>query len=377
MYVEHYGLSGHPFQLTPDPHFFFGSTVHNRVKSYLTYGIAQGEGFVIVTGDVGAGKTTLVGHLLDTLDPDRFRCAKIVTSQIGADDVLRMAATGFGLQPERGATKAELLTLLSDFLAARQEAGQRCLLVADECQNLPFDALEELRMLSNLSVDGAPPLQTLLVGQPQFRATLATPNLEQLRQRVIASCHLGPIDASEVEGYIRYRLEAVDWRGDPEFTPDAIEAVHRHAEGVPRRVNILCSRLLLFGALEDLHTLDGQAVTEVAEDMAAEGEAVLDREGAARVPGALVPSTGRYHGSGPADTPGPHAGAATPLHASALRDLAGQPEELVAVVENMEQRIAHLEDRARRHDKVFRRTLTTLSDHLEEFIDGMRPRSQP
>ncbi|WP_404379895.1 XrtA/PEP-CTERM system-associated ATPase [Caenispirillum salinarum] len=377
MYVEHYGLSGHPFQLTPDPHFFFGSTVHNRVKSYLTYGIAQGEGFVIVTGDVGAGKTTLVGHLLDTLDPDRFRCAKIVTSQIGADDVLRMAASGFGLHPERGATKAELLTLLADFLAARQEEGQRCLLVADECQNLPFDALEELRMLSNLSVDGAPPLQTLLVGQPQFRATLATPNLEQLRQRVIASCHLGPIDASEVEGYIKYRLEAVDWRGDPEFTPDAFEAVHRHAEGVPRRVNILCSRLLLFGALEDLHTLDGQAVTEVAEDMAAEGEAVLDREGAASVPGALVPRNGRYHGSGPAEAPGHHAGAPAPLRASALRELADQPEELIAVVENMEQRIAHLEDRARRHDKVFRRTLTTLSDHLEEFIDGMRPRSQP
>lgn len=223
-----------PFQLTPDPHFFFGSTVHNRVKSYLTYGIAQGEGFVIVTGEVGAGKTTLVSHLLDTLDPDRFRSAKIVTSQIGADDVLRMTASGFGLNPERGASKAELLTLISDFLADCQRTGQRCLLIADECQNLPFDALEELRMLSNLSVDGAPPLQTLLVGQPQFRATLATPNLEQLRQRVIASCHLGPIDASEIEGYIRYRLEAVNWQGDPAFTPDAFEAINRHAKGVPR-----------------------------------------------------------------------------------------------------------------------------------------------
>lgn len=375
MYVEHYGLSGHPFQLTPDPHFFFGSTVHNRVKSYLTYGIAQGEGFVIVTGDVGAGKTTLVGHLLDTLDPDRFRCAKIVTSQIGADDVLRMTAAGFGLHTERGAPKAELLTIIADFLAERQQAGQRCLLIADECQNLPFDALEELRMLSNLSVDGAPPLQTLLVGQPQFRATLATPNLEQLRQRVIASCHLGPIDAPEIEGYIRYRLEAVDWRGDPEFTPDAIEAIHRHAQGVPRRVNILCSRLLLFGALEDIHVLDAQAVNDVAEDMEAEGEAVLDREGAA-ARGYLVPSDARGYQPGAAAP----AGAATAVRpsprVSALRNLDGQPEELIAVVEDMEQRIMHLEDRAHRHDRVFRRTLTTLSDHLEEFIDGMRPRSQ-
>jgi putative secretion ATPase (PEP-CTERM system associated) len=377
LYVEHYGLSGHPFQLTPDPHFFFGSTVHNRVKSYLTYGIAQGEGFVIVTGDVGAGKTTLVGHLLDTLDTERFCCAKIVTSQIGADDVLRLTATGFGLNTERGAPKSELLTILAEFLAQRQEAGQRCLLVADECQNLPFDALEELRMLSNLSVDGAPPLQTLLVGQPQFRGTLATQNLEQLRQRVIASCHLGPIDAAEIEGYITYRLDAVGWRSNPTFTPDAFQAIHRHTDGVPRRVNILCSRLLLFGALENVEVLDARSVDEVAEDMEAEGEAVLDREAAA-ARASLVPRNGTSYdhhamaGAAPAETP-----TGRRLRASALRELSGQPEELIAVVENMEERLTHLEDRARRHDRVFRRTLTTLSDHLEEFIDGMRPRSQP
>ncbi|SOD90867.1 XrtA/PEP-CTERM system-associated ATPase [Caenispirillum bisanense] len=351
MFVEHYGLTGHPFQLTPDPSFFFGSTVHNRVKSYLTYGIAQGEGFVIVTGDVGAGKTTLVGHLLDTLDPARFRSAKIVTSQLGADDTLRMVATAFGVQYPRDAGKAELLTILGDFLAERQRAGQRCLLVADECQNLPFEALEELRMLSNLSVEGAPALQTLLVGQPQFRTTLAGSNLEQLRQRVIASCHLGPIDATEIEGYILYRMKAVGWQRNPEFTADVFDAIHRHTGGVPRRVNVLCSRILLFGCLEDRTLIDAQAVDEVAEDMEAEGESVLDREGAARR--ALVPRNGNGHG-----------------HLAPAVD-----GDIVTLLEGLEGRLSALEERARRHDRVFRRTLTTLSEHLEDFIDGMRPRT--
>ncbi len=350
MFVEHYGLTGHPFQLTPDPSFYFGSTVHNRVKSYLTYGIAQGEGFVIVTGDVGAGKTTLVGHLLATLDRGRFRSGKIVTSQLGADDTLRMVANAFGIAHERDASKAELLTLVADFLAERQRAGQRCLLVADECQNLPFDALEELRMLSNLSVDGAPALQTLLVGQPQFRATLASPGLEQLRQRIIASCHLGPIEADEIEGYILYRMKAVGWDGAPAFAPDVFDAIHRHTGGVPRRVNVLCSRLLLFGCLEDRQGLDAQAVDEVAEDMEAEGESVLDREGAAR---ALVPRNGALAGA---------AGLAL-------------PSDLAALLDSFEDRLSALEERGRRHDRVFRRTLTTLSEHLEDFIDGMRPRT--
>lgn len=350
MYVDHFGLSGHPFQLTPDPSFFFASTVHNRVKSYLTYGIAQGEGFVIVTGDVGAGKTTLVGHLLDTLDPDRFRAAKIVTSQIGADDVLRMTASGFGLTYERGASKADLLTLIGDYLAGCQRVGQRCLLVVDECQTLPFDALEELRMLSNLSVDGAPPLQTLLVGQPQFRATLARQELEQLRQRIIASCHLGPIEESEIEGYIRYRMEAVNWTGRPAFAPDFYAAVHHHTGGVPRRVNVLCSRLLLFACLEELEELDARAVTDVAEDMEAEGESVLDRDGAARAQ-ALVPQ-----GMGP--------GKGLPAHV---------PEGMVALVEDMESRLSSLEDRARRQDRALRRALGAISDNLEDFVRGMRP----
>lgn len=358
MFVEHYGLTGHPFQLTPDPSFFFGSTVHNRVKSYLTYGIAQGEGFVIVTGDVGAGKTTLVGHLLATLDPGRFRSAKIVTSQLGADDTLRMVANAFGIEYHRDASKAELLTIIGDFLAERQHAGQRCLLVADECQNLPFDALEELRMLSNLSVDGAPALQTLLVGQPQFRTTLAGSNLEQLRQRVIASCHLGPIDAAEIEGYILYRMKAVGWERNPEFTADVFDAIHRHTGGVPRMVNVLCSRLLLYGCLEDRSMLDAQAVDDVAEDMEAEGESVLDREGAAR--NALVPRNGHGHGHG---------------HVNGGSGDIALPSDLAAMLDSFEDRLGALEERARRHDRVFRRTLTTLSEHLEDFIDGMRPRT--
>jgi general secretion pathway protein A len=266
MYAEFYHLKGLPFQLTPDPRFFFGSAGHTKAMAHLTYGLHQGEGFIIITGEVGAGKTTIVDLLLSQLDRSSCVAAKIVTTQLGGDDMLRMVAASFGLyQP--GMEKAAMLRRIEEFVAANAKAKKRSLLIVDEAQNLSTAALEELRMLSNLVVGGTVPLQSFLLGQPQFRAALASPELEQLRQRVIASYHLGPMSEVETKAYILHRLKTVGWQNDPVLSEDVFTTVYQETGGIPRRINTLCSRALLFGYLEERHALDANVVTQVAAEL--------------------------------------------------------------------------------------------------------------
>jgi type II secretory pathway predicted ATPase ExeA len=194
----------------------------------------------------------------------------VVTTQLEADDALRMVASAFRL-PQKGIDKASLLRSIEGFLVDARQAGKHALLVVDEVQNMPQSALEELRMLSNFQLDGKPLFQCFLLGQPQFRRTMASEDMEQLRQRVIASCHLSPLDADEVRDYIEHRLVLVGWQNDPVFTDDAFPAIQAHTGGVPRRINNLCSRILLFGALEELHRVDEGVVAQVARELAQEG----------------------------------------------------------------------------------------------------------
>jgi general secretion pathway protein A len=266
MYSEFYGLSTRPFQLTPDARFFFESAVHRQAMAYLIYGLHHAEGFIVITGEVGAGKTILVDNLLATIDTATFVTAKIVTSQLGADDLLHLVAAGFGIAKE-GLTKGALLQRISDFVIAQHRGGRRALLIVDEAQNLSFSALEELRMLSNIVIDRTMALQSFLLGQPQFRANLGTPELEQLRQRVTAAYHLGPLSEADTRAYIEHRLRRANWKGDPRFTETSFALIYRHTEGVPRRINVLCSRLMLYGFLEQLHTLPESAVEKVAKDL--------------------------------------------------------------------------------------------------------------
>jgi general secretion pathway protein A len=274
MYTDHYKFTGLPFQLTPDARFFFGSSGHNKAMAHLTYGLGQGEGFIIISGDIGAGKTTVVENLLQQLDSRKYVAAKITNTQLGADDMLRMVASAFGIAQE-GADKATLLRRLEAFLQRVHQQGQRALLLVDECQNLSIPALEELRMLSNLQIDGRAPLQSFLLGQPQFRDTLARPELDQLRQRVIASYHLGPLNEAETRRYIEHRLHTVGWTDDPRLSDGVFTAIHRHCGGVPRKINTLSSRILLFGFLEERHALSENDVEEVARDLAFESSRVL------------------------------------------------------------------------------------------------------
>ncbi|MEH6433574.1 XrtA/PEP-CTERM system-associated ATPase [Massilia sp. DD77] len=269
MYETYYGLSAKPFQLRPDPHFFFGSKGHKRAMAYLEYGLSQGEGFIVITGDVGAGKTTLVRNLLNKIPTDQIVAAHIVNTSLDPEDTLRMVVSSFGL-PYEGASKAELLNRLEQFLRTVDRQGKRALLVIDEAQNLNARTVEELRMLSNFQTDDRSLLQTFLLGQPEFRATLHSPGMQQLRQRVIASYHLGPMDAQETRAYVEHRLATVGWNGDPSFDDGAYAAVFAYSGGIPRKTNTLMDRVLLMGYLEELHAFGEADVKEVVRDISEE-----------------------------------------------------------------------------------------------------------
>jgi putative secretion ATPase (PEP-CTERM system associated) len=337
MYTETYGLTGQPFQLTPDARFWFDSRTHKKAMAYLGYGLAQGEGFIVVTGEIGAGKSTLVAHLMANIDRARLNAISLVSTQVEGDDLLRLVAQGLGL--DTGAVeKARLLDAVEQQLEADLRAGKRTLLIVDEAQNLPVSALEELRMLSNFQVGGRALIQIVLLGQPEFRDKLASPGLEQLRQRVIATHHLDAMGADEVESYIRHRLTLVDWQGNPEFEPAAFAAIHRYSGGIPRRVNQLAHRLMLNAAVESAASIDAEAVHAVAAEM---GTDAAGRPEPAREEGVLPLRSARI----------------TPVAAN--EPAAPRPDPALA------QRLAALEAQVVEQEAMLRRTLTMLVEWVE------------
>ncbi len=337
MYEKFYDFTAMPFQLTPDSRFFFGSKGHSRAIAHLIYGLSQGEGFIIVTGEVGAGKTTLVERLWSELDRDTYTLARINTTQVSGEDLFRLAMNGFGIN-SAGLDKATLLRDFQDMLRAYAAGGRRCLLVVDEAQNLSLQALEELRMLSNVTIEGGhSPLQTILLGQPQFRRKLASPDLDQLRQRVLASYHLGPLAEEETRAYIEYRLHAVGWNNNPNFTDGAFAAIHRYTGGVPRRINRLCSRVLLYGALEEAGTITGPMVDNTATELQ------RDLEG------------------GGEDTAASRAGDMAAQLGEALGGALGFHEERGAGAAALERRVQALEEAVARRERVFQRLMDMFS----------------
>ncbi|MDE2436170.1 MAG: XrtA-associated ATPase [Sphingomonadales bacterium] len=271
MFNDFYGLSGRAFQLTPDPAFYFESLTHRKALSYLSYGLAQGEGFVVITGEVGAGKSTLVAHLMATIDPARLTAAQIVTSKLDGEELVHVVAQAFGLIVE-GHDKASALGAIEAFLHDEARAGRRCLLVVDESQNLQLEALEELRMLSNFQLGAHPLLQTLLLGQPEFRTTIQDhPQLEQLRQRVIAAHHLEAMERDEVQAYVEHRLKCVGWEGNPAFDQRVFAELYEASGGVPRRINQVCNRLMLLGAVEQRTRIDGAILSQVLDELQLDG----------------------------------------------------------------------------------------------------------
>ena len=269
MYEAFYGLSSKPFQLNPDPNFYFGSKQHSRAKAYLEYGVSRHEGFVVITGEIGAGKTMTLRALIDGLHGSDVVIGHLVTTQLDAEDTLRMVGAAFGFKV-KDVAKSELLVTLEAFLLSQTSQGKRCLLIVDEAQNLTARAVEELRMLSNFQYGNQALLQTFLVGQPEFREILQRPEMEQFRQRVAATCHIGPLDAEETTAYIEHRLKCVGSNGRPSFAPEAFDAIYQASQGIPRRINTVCDRLLLLGYLCERAHLTAADVQEVVREFADE-----------------------------------------------------------------------------------------------------------
>ncbi len=287
MYEAFYGLDSKPFQLNPDPAFYYGSKQHQRAKAYLDYGVMRNEGFIVITGEIGAGKTTILRGLLDSLSSSNVVVGQLVTTQLDAEDTLRMVGAAFGFRV-KDVPKSELLITLEAFLISQASQGKRCLLVVDEAQNLTARAVEELRMLSNYQLGTQSLLQSFLVGQPEFREILQRPEMEQFRQRIAATCHLGPLDLDDTRGYIEHRLKCAGAHGKPQFDEATFEAIFEASGGVPRRINSVCDRLLLLGFLQERTHLGAddvaQVVRDFAEDAPAPQRAVVN---AAAAPGAF------------------------------------------------------------------------------------------
>lgn len=358
MYIDYYGFSAKPFQLSPDPRFFFGSRAHTRALAYLRYGLSQGEGFIVITGGIGTGKTTLVKNLFQELDSNQIIAAQLVTTQLEADELLRSVVASFGL-PYEGVGKAALLKHFEDFLRGHSRQGRRVLLVVDEAQNLPSRSLEELRMLSNFQIAESPLLQSFLLGQEEFRHTLQEPGMEQLRQRVIASCHLTPLGEAETRDYIEHRLRVVGWQEDqPRFAEDTYAAIYRFTQGVPRLVNIFCDRLLLYGFLEELRDLSVATVEAVGQELN------QGREGGAQGSGGGSRSLLRVS----------HAMEQRLVELEeAMETLLHHPEWQDAQLERMERRILQLEPAV----KVLRRQLADVMRRMDDKLqDEFKPEEQ-
>lgn len=277
MYEEFFGFGGSPFRLAPDPKFFFGSKSHNKAMAYLHYGLRQAEGFIVITGEIGAGKSVLIGHLIDQLDRSNVLAANLLTPNLAPEDLLSHILSAFRIEPS-GSGKTAEIEAFEDFLFDQMNHGRRVLLIVDEAQNLPVRTLEELRVLSNLEYDGTPLFQVFLVGQPDFRETMARSDMEQLRQRVIATYHLEPMSRTETEKYVEHRLTQVGWNGDPKISADAFDAIHAATGGLPRKIHKLCNRILLFCSVEKLHQVDGATIALVLSDMSAEQTAASPAE---------------------------------------------------------------------------------------------------
>lgn len=321
MYESAFGFSGPPFQLNPDPAFYFNSRGHGRALAYLQYGVAQGEGFIVITGEIGAGKTTLVRMLLDGLDRQKVLPAQIVSTQLESGELLQSIITAFGIPSQNNTSKAHLIATLEAFLTALAAQGRHALLVVDEAQNLEPRAVEELRMLSNFQLGNHSLLQSFLVGQPELRRLLESPSMEQLRQRVTASCHLGPLSLEETQAYIEHRLRRVGWTQRPAFGAGAFESLYQWSGGVPRRLNRLANRVLLAAFLDGAENISAELIERTAGELRAE-----IGEGGLEVPAPVVAPA-------PAPAPAP-AVVAPPVAAPAVPEPVAAPEPVLTFIES-------------------------------------------
>lgn len=269
MYTDFYKFSGKPFALTPDLRFLFRSESHKRALSYLHYGLEQAEGFVVITGDIGTGKTLLIQALLEDLKTQEIATARVAAANLTKQEIIPMVAAALK-QPYEGKSKTALIRDLELSLRRAREYLKGVLLIVDEAQTLTPDALEELRILSNLESNGRALMQIFLVGQSDFRETLLLTEMEPLRQRTVASYHMAHLTRAELKRYIGFRLLAVGWDGNPSIDNEVYDVVLDFTDGIPRRINIFMDRFLVYGFLEEITEFTREHAENVAEEFSNE-----------------------------------------------------------------------------------------------------------
>jgi putative secretion ATPase (PEP-CTERM system associated) len=279
MYEEYFGFNNKPFQITPDPEFLYLSKTHKKAMNYLNYGIRENSGFILITGEIGTGKTTIIRSMMKAL-PGNVHLARINNTRVDSDLLISMINDEFGLGT-MGKGKIELLRDLNDFLINQYAERNQCVLVVDEAQNLSSDLIEEVRLLSNLETDKSKLLQIILVGQPELRATLSRPELEQLSQRITVSCHLRPLVEEELEGYIRHRMAVAGNQNAVSFEPGVISEIFKFSGGRPRLINVICDYALLSAFTDQVKVIGLKQIREIVEELAEEKQStdtVVEKE---------------------------------------------------------------------------------------------------
>jgi general secretion pathway protein A len=347
MYERFYNLRERPFSLSPDPEYLYLSRVHREALDSLRYGIESSAGFIVVTGEIGAGKTTLLQALVRRLD-ERTIVGRIVSTALSSRELLEAIALEFGLDTT-GKSKPVLLRDLGQFLLEQRSQGRRPLLMIDEAQNLTARGLEEVRLLSNLETEKSKLLQILIVGQPNLREVISSPELKQFHQRVAVRYHLSSLDESETAAYINSRLNHAANAAPPHFPADAAALVHRRSGGVPRIINVICDAALVYGYAEDRPKIDRFLVQETIVELEASG--ILPPS-----PANGTHTTSGSAGSGSATPTLPSASAARPAPATAPPPAAAaaseqqdarRKETATGVAAEVAARTARLEQRER------------------------------
>lgn len=341
MYESYFELEVKPFELLPNPEFIYLSKSHKRAMTYLDYGIRERAGFILLTGEIGSGKTTLIRDLIKKHRDDMV-LSKVFNTNVDSQELLSLIVEDFGV-PVQGKDKFTLFRDLNDFLVDQYARGGRPVVIIDEAQNLAPEQLEEIRMLSNLETDTGKLLQIILVGQPELRKTLSSPRLVQLRQRISINCHLQPLSSSEITDYILHRLHTAGNREALTFSPEALETIYKYSRGIPRLINIICDFLLLAAFAEEVKHVGGEMVKEIIGDLDFSNHYWGDAE----------------EGEVPA------AAATLPVHCSCEPALG----EIKTLLIGLCTRMDHLEQQNAADSSELERTRRHLDEYQRRFID--------
>jgi general secretion pathway protein A len=372
MYESFYGLNEKPFHLLPDPDYIFMSHDHENTFTHLEYAISDNKGFVVITGEIGAGKTTLINFLLTKIQQD-IHVGVINNTAVTPSQFVKMICQEFELDVT-GMDKVEMLGAFNNFLIEQFASRTRVVLIIDEAQNLPTKTLEEVRMLSNLESEKHHLLQIIMVGQPELKAKIQRRELMQFAQRVTVNCHLRGITADEVGPYIRHRLHVAGSKNGDIFDPGAVEAVYLYSRGIPRLVNILCDTALVYGFADGVKIISREFIENIVREREAAG----------------IFAHVRQSQTDPPEAPRPEAPPPAPMDNSAMVELetlrqrievleerlqavgevkSGEPDDRIPLLQNMfdhlDQRIKFLSEMIKKRDKAFAQVFNALKESLE------------